>query len=67
MKLEVTSEFPTLVGRYRVPDAEGMNEELQALILAERIRIPEAWAAATSAAGIRGPTSSAVPSPPSPR
>ena len=34
MKLEVTSAFPTLIGRYRVPDAEGMNEDLQALILA---------------------------------
>ena len=35
MELEVTSAFPTLIGRFRVPDADAMNRELQALILAE--------------------------------
>lgn len=35
MQLEVTSAFPTLIGRSRVPDADSMNQELQALILAE--------------------------------
>ncbi len=35
MDLEVTSVFPTLVGRFRVPDAEAMNHDLRALILAE--------------------------------
>ncbi len=34
MKPDVTPAFPTLIGSYRVPDAEGMNEELRALILA---------------------------------
>jgi uncharacterized protein (TIGR02466 family) len=36
--LEVIPAFPTLVGRLRVPDADGMNEELRALILAEEAR-----------------------------
>jgi len=35
VELEVTSAFPTLIGRFRVPDAESMNRDLQALILAE--------------------------------
>lgn len=35
MNLEVTAAFPTLVGRLHVPDADGMNEELRAIILAE--------------------------------
>jgi hypothetical protein len=35
MELEVTAAFPTLIGRFRVPDAETMNERLSALILAE--------------------------------
>jgi uncharacterized protein (TIGR02466 family) len=38
MNIEVTSAFPTLIGRSRVPDAESMNAELQALILAEEQR-----------------------------
>jgi uncharacterized protein (TIGR02466 family) len=35
MELEVTKAFPTVIGRLRVPDAEVMNQDLQALILAE--------------------------------
>ena len=35
MELEVTPVFPTLIGRFRVPDAGAMNQDLQALILAE--------------------------------
>ena len=35
MDLEVTPVFPTLIGRYRVPDADAMNRELHGLILAE--------------------------------
>lgn len=35
MELQVTQAFPTFVGRLQIPDAEGMNRELQALILAE--------------------------------
>jgi len=38
MELEVTSAFPTLIGRFRVPDADSMNYELQAFILAEEAR-----------------------------
>ena len=37
MELEVTSAFPTLVGRLHVPDAEAMNQELRAIILAEEV------------------------------
>jgi uncharacterized protein (TIGR02466 family) len=33
--IEVTHAFPTVVGRWQVPDAESMNQELQAIILAE--------------------------------
>src|SRR5436190_7914353 len=33
--LEVVQAFPTLIGRWQVPDAESMNQELQAIILAE--------------------------------
>ncbi len=35
MKLEVTPAFPTLIGRLRIPDADAMNRDLRALILAE--------------------------------
>ncbi len=35
MELEVTKAFPTVIGQLRVPDAEAMNQELEALILAE--------------------------------
>jgi uncharacterized protein (TIGR02466 family) len=35
MDLELTSAFPTLIGRLPVPDAEAMNQELRAIILAE--------------------------------
>jgi len=34
MELEVTPAFPTLIGRLRIPDADAMNRELQALIIA---------------------------------
>jgi uncharacterized protein (TIGR02466 family) len=40
MKVEVTPIFPTLIGRLRVPDADVMNQELQALILAEEAKYP---------------------------
>jgi uncharacterized protein (TIGR02466 family) len=35
MKLDVMPAFPTLIGRLRVPDADAMNQELGALILAK--------------------------------
>lgn len=35
MELEVTPVFPTLIGRFRVPDTELMNRGLEAAILAE--------------------------------
>ncbi len=38
MELEVTPAFPTLIGRFQVPDAEVMNQDLQAIILAEEAR-----------------------------
>ena len=37
MDLEVTPAFPTLIGRMRVPDADAMNQELRAIILAEEV------------------------------
>ena len=38
MEIEVTQAFPILIGRFRVPDAEAMNQEVRALILAEEAR-----------------------------
>jgi uncharacterized protein (TIGR02466 family) len=38
MELEVTQAFPTLIGRFRIPDAEAMNQDLQALIIAEEAK-----------------------------
>jgi uncharacterized protein (TIGR02466 family) len=38
MDLEITSAFPTLIGLLRVPDAEAMNQDLRALILADEAR-----------------------------
>lgn len=35
MELEVTPAFPTLIGRLRIPDADAMNRDLHALIIAE--------------------------------
>src|SRR5580698_327059 len=35
MKLEVTPAFPTLIGRLCIPDAEAMNRDLRAFIMAE--------------------------------
>src|SRR5215471_11359160 len=35
MDLEVTTAFPTFIGRLQIPDADAMNRGLQALILAE--------------------------------
>ena len=32
--------FPTLIGRWLIPDADAMNHELQALILAEETKYP---------------------------
>jgi uncharacterized protein (TIGR02466 family) len=34
MEFEITQAFPTLIARTRVPDAEAMNRQLQAVILA---------------------------------
>ena len=36
--LDVMHAFPTLIGRWMVPDAESMNQELQAVILAEETK-----------------------------
>jgi len=38
MELEVTQAFPTFIGQYRVPDADSINQELQALIFEEEAR-----------------------------
>ncbi len=38
MEFEVTPVFPTLIGRFRVPDADAMNQDLHALILAEEAK-----------------------------
>jgi len=38
MQLEVTSAFPTLIGRMRVPDADVMNQDLRAIILSEEVK-----------------------------
>ena len=38
MELQVTPAFPTLIGRLQVPDAEVMNRDLQALVLAEEAK-----------------------------
>jgi len=38
MELDVTPAFPTLIGSLRVPDAGAMNQDLQALILAEEAK-----------------------------
>ncbi len=40
MELEVTPVFPTLIGRFYVPDAEAMNRDLEALIVAEEAEYP---------------------------
>ena len=40
MEFEVTPAFPTLIGRFRLPDADGINQELQALIIAEEAQYP---------------------------
>src|SRR3954469_5635884 len=38
MDVEVTPVFPTLIGRFRIPDADAMNQDLHTLILAEEAR-----------------------------
>jgi uncharacterized protein (TIGR02466 family) len=38
MRLEVIPAFPTLIGRFVIPDAEAMNQDLRVLILAEQVR-----------------------------
>jgi uncharacterized protein (TIGR02466 family) len=38
MELEVTPAFPTLIGRLQIPDAGAMNQDLEALILAEEAK-----------------------------
>src|SRR5262245_52746613 len=40
MEFEITTAFPTLIGRFRVPDAASLNQDLRALILAEEARYP---------------------------
>ena len=40
MQFDLTPAFPTLIGRFRVPDAEGINQDLQALIIAEEAQYP---------------------------
>src|SRR5207245_322229 len=40
MELEVTPAFPTLIGQFRVPDADLMNRDLHALILAAEAEYP---------------------------
>jgi uncharacterized protein (TIGR02466 family) len=40
MELQITQAFPTLIGRLQVPDADLMNRDLQALILAEEAEYP---------------------------
>jgi uncharacterized protein (TIGR02466 family) len=40
MEFEITPAFPTLIGRCRVPDPEGMNEDLRGLILALEAEYP---------------------------
>jgi uncharacterized protein (TIGR02466 family) len=37
MEFEVTPVFPTLIGRFQIPDAGAMNRDLHALILAEEL------------------------------
>jgi uncharacterized protein (TIGR02466 family) len=38
MAIDLIQAFPTLIGRWRVPDADSMNQELQALILSEEVK-----------------------------
>ena len=40
MQFALTTAFPTLIGRFQVPDAEGINQDLQALIMAEETQYP---------------------------
>jgi uncharacterized protein (TIGR02466 family) len=40
MQIDITPAFPTLIGRFRVPDADGINQDLQALIIAEEAQYP---------------------------
>jgi uncharacterized protein (TIGR02466 family) len=40
MELKVIEAFPTLVGRFHVPDADAMNVGLKALILADEVKRP---------------------------
>ena len=40
MELEITSAFPTLIRRLRIPDADVINRILQALIIAEEAEYP---------------------------
>src|SRR5947207_6390305 len=40
MELEVTSAFPTLIGRLRIPDADAINRDLHARIIAEEAEYP---------------------------
>ena len=47
MELDVTSAFPTSIGRMRIPDADAMNRGLRALILAEEANT-QVWVVAIS-------------------
>jgi uncharacterized protein (TIGR02466 family) len=40
MELKITQAFPTSIGQLMVPDAEAMNRDLEALILAEEAEYP---------------------------
>jgi hypothetical protein len=38
MDVEVIRVFPTLIGQFRVPNADSMNQDLRSLILTETTR-----------------------------
>lgn len=40
MRLEVTPTFPTFIGRFLIPDAESMNQDLRSIILAHESDYP---------------------------
>jgi uncharacterized protein (TIGR02466 family) len=40
MEIEITRAFPTLISRLQIPEADAMNRDLQALILAEEAEYP---------------------------
>uniref|UniRef100_Q01WN3 2OG-Fe(II) oxygenase n=1 Tax=Solibacter usitatus (strain Ellin6076) TaxID=234267 RepID=Q01WN3_SOLUE len=69
MEFEVTPVFPTLIGRFRVPDADSMNRDLHTLILAEEARYTSlgrsnigGWHSRPDFLGLREPAVSALTS-----